>query len=287
MNFRIFAIAAALTTTTTITHAADMELWRLDCGSIKVKDLSTFSDTFDYAGMSRMLTDSCYLIRHDKAYMLWDTGLPASLLGAPQDTDAAMAPTLARTVVDQLGEIGVKPADISIVGISHNHFDHLGQAADFSQARMLIGKGDLDGLRADPPPFGVESALVAPWLTGGGALEPVSGDKDVFGDGSVVMLATPGHTADRLSVLVEDGDATIFLAGDTAYSETLMLSGKVDGVSPKAAVSAATLAATRQFALERPTIYLPTHDPESAARLADRRIVGATGYDSTKLKGAA
>ena len=119
MNLRIFAIAAALTATVTITHAAEMELWRLDCGSIRVKDLSTFSDTFDYAGMSRTLTDSCYLIRHDHAYMLWDTGLPASLLGAPQDAGAAMASTLARTVVDQLGEIGVKRRKYWIVELRH------------------------------------------------------------------------------------------------------------------------------------------------------------------------
>ena len=268
MNLRIFAIAAALTATVTITHAAEMELWRLDCGSIRVKDLSTFSDTFDYAGMSRMLTDSCYLIRHDKAYMLWDTGLPASLLGAPQDTDAAMAPTLARTVVDQLGEIGVKPADISIVGISHNHFDHLGQAADFSQARMLIGKGDLDGLRADPPPFGVESALVAPWLTGGGALEPVSGDKDVFGDGSVVMLATPGHTAGSHSLLVRlAATGPVLLSGDTVHFERQFENHGVPPFNTDRAESLASMDRLERMAKTLKATLVVQHDADDIAKL--------------------
>ena len=80
-------------------------------------------------------------------------------------------------------------------------------------------------------------------------------------------------TANHLSVLVQDGDTTFVLAGDTSYDEQLMLAGKVDGVSADDDVASATLDAIRRLARTRPTVYLPTHDPQSAIRLASRRLV--------------
>jgi N-acyl homoserine lactone hydrolase len=74
--------------------------------------------------------------------------------------------------------------------------------------------------------------------------------------------------------LVREGDKTLFLAGDTSYNERLMLAGKVDGVSPSEQVSVATLEGIRKFARTHSTIYLPTHDPQSAARLANHGLVG-------------
>jgi glyoxylase-like metal-dependent hydrolase (beta-lactamase superfamily II) len=199
--------------------AADVELWRLDCGTIVVKDLSVFSDTYDYAGQKKTLTDSCYLIRHDRSYMLWDTGLPAALLGAPA-SDAPMAPSLKRTLPDQLKEIGVGPEKIEKIGISHYHFDHVGQAADFPAATLMIGKADLDALKTTPPPFGAEPGLLKPWLDAGAPVDLISGDKDVFGDGSVVMLATPGHTPGSHSLLVRLTEkGPVILAGDTVHFE--------------------------------------------------------------------
>jgi glyoxylase-like metal-dependent hydrolase (beta-lactamase superfamily II) len=95
-------------------------------------------------------------------------------------------------------------------------------------------------------------------------------------DGELIAVATPGHTADHISVLVQDGDTTFILAGDTSYNERLMLGGKVDGVSPNEQTSVATLSAIRSFARTHSTVYLPTHDPQSAVRLASRRLVADT-----------
>ncbi|HXT30308.1 MAG TPA: hypothetical protein VN716_13535, partial [Vicinamibacterales bacterium] len=61
-------------------------------------------------------------------------------------------------------------------------------------------------------------------------------------------------------------------AGDASYTEALMLAGQIDGVSEHDATAVATLGALRQLAAERPTVYLPTHDPESAERLSNRRV---------------
>jgi glyoxylase-like metal-dependent hydrolase (beta-lactamase superfamily II) len=93
----------------------------------------------------------------------------------------------------------------------------------------------------------------------------------------VIAVPTPGHTPDHLSVIVEAGDASIFLAGDASYAEHTMLAGRIDGVSASEADATATLQAIREFARLQPTIYLPTHDPESAQRLARRQTVARSG----------
>jgi glyoxylase-like metal-dependent hydrolase (beta-lactamase superfamily II) len=109
--------------------------------------------------------------------------------------------------------------------------------------------------------------------------------------GDVVAVATPGHTADHLSVIVEDRGITYFLAGDTSYNERLMLAGQLDGVCADEAVSRATLCAIRDLAMNRPTVYLPTHDPDAAERLANRRLVidaaNAPEIATTSLRGGA
>ncbi|WP_374383519.1 N-acyl homoserine lactonase family protein [Dongia sp.] len=224
----LIGIIACATASTA--SAADVKLWRLDCGSILVKDLSAFSDTFDYAGKSRTLTDSCYLIRHDAQYLLWDTGLPAELLNAPLDPNAPMAPTLKATLADQLAKIDVKPDQIELVGISHYHFDHTGQAAAFPQAKLLMGSLDLAEMKRDPLPFAAVPQHLKPWLADGAPVEAVTGDKDVFGDGSVTMLSMPGHTPGSYALLVRLAKTgPVLLSGDIVHFEEQI---KVKGVPP-------------------------------------------------------
>jgi N-acyl homoserine lactone hydrolase len=182
-------------------QAMTVRLWRLDCGAVQVNDLNLFSDSYGYAGRSQRLTDSCYLIQHGADYMLWDTGLPAALLGKPIGNEL-MSPSLTETLAKQLGTLDVRPDQITLIGISHYHFDHVGQAAEFPKAKLLIGKADVEALAAQPVPFGAEPRLLAPWLNGQAPLEAVSGDKDVFGDGTVTMLSMPGHTPGSYALLV-------------------------------------------------------------------------------------
>lgn len=200
--------------------AAELELWRLDCGEVAVRDLSMFSDTYHYAGEKRTLTDSCYLLRHDKDYMLWDAGLPAALIGAKTDDTAAMVPTLAEDLPTQLARIGIKPGQIGRMGISHNHFDHVGQAESFPGATLMIGAADLAQFAADPLPFAVDPAFLKPWLKDGATVDAISGDRDVFGDGTVTILATPGHTPGETSLLVRLPETgAVLLSGDVVHFE--------------------------------------------------------------------
>lgn len=214
----LFAVAALISGAPA--SAADTELWRLDCGSIEVRNLGVFSDTFEYAGEKRTLTDSCYLVRHDKDYMLWDAGLPAALIGAKPDAASVFAPTLVEDLPTQLARIGVKPEQIGRLGISHNHFDHVGQAASFPGATLMIGAADFAQFKADPLPFAVDPSSIKPWLDGHSKVDPISGDRDVFGDGSVVILSTPGHTPGETSLLVRlEKTGPVLLSGDVVHFE--------------------------------------------------------------------
>jgi glyoxylase-like metal-dependent hydrolase (beta-lactamase superfamily II) len=179
--------------------APDVTLWRLDCGSF----------------VTHGLTDSCYLIRHGRTLMLWDAGLGTELIGHPGLYPNGSRVELQESLVSQLARIGVTPDQVAILALSHKHGDHIDQAADFPHATLLIGKADWDALTAAPPPPHFDPRRLAPWIGGGSPRHLVEGDYDVFGDRSVVMIATPGHTAGHHSLLVRLRHAgPILLTGD-------------------------------------------------------------------------
>jgi len=193
-----------------------VKIMRLDCGTFVANDLDGFNDTGAMKGRGAPLTSSCYLIRHGDDYMIWDTGISAEAKGKPLNQTAAFDFTLKATLVEQLATLGIKPAQVTRVGVSHYHFDHTGQAASFPTATLLIGKGDLDALKAGAP--GVDAKPVAPWVTGGGKVDAITGDKDVFGDGAVTMIDLPGHTPGHHGLMVRLAKrGTLLLTGDQAH----------------------------------------------------------------------
>jgi N-acyl homoserine lactone hydrolase len=167
-----------------------------------------FSDTYAYPGVKLQFVYSCYLIKHGTDYMMWDTG---------QATGAgAVAPKIA--LVDLLAQLKVTPEQVKYIGISHFHGDHIGQANALPQATLLIGKGDWDVLTSAKPPSNANPQLVSHWISGGGAVEPVAQDKDIFGDGTVIMLNTPGHTPGHHSLLVKLAQmGPVILTGDAVH----------------------------------------------------------------------
>lgn len=196
---------------------ATASLARIDCGEITVADLSVFSTAGNYKGVKKTLTDSCYLIRHGDDLMLWDTGLPAQIAGKGAQTDGGFTMTLASTIDDQLRAAKINPADIDIIGISHFHDDHTGQMAGFPKAKLLTGKGDWSLVTAPNPDAGMNIAPYSPWAKQGGTVEAVSGDHDVFGDGSVVMLDLPGHTPGHTALQVMTDKGPVLLTGDLTH----------------------------------------------------------------------
>ncbi|WP_105414950.1 N-acyl homoserine lactonase family protein [Neorhizobium sp. T25_27] len=248
--------------------AADLELWRLDCGSVVVKDLSSFSDTFAYKGESRTLTDSCYVIRHGADYLLWDTGLPAALIGKTADLSQPLAPSLDIDIPTQLAKIGIKPDQIGIVGISHNHFDHMGQASTFAKATLMIGAADWESLHENPLPFGVMPALVQPWMDGKAKIDPVSGDRDVFGDGSVMMLAMPGHTKGETALLVKmPQSGPVLLSGDVVHFEEQIGNHGVPPFNIDRAESLASMERMNRIAKQLNAKLIIQHDADDVDKL--------------------
>jgi N-acyl homoserine lactone hydrolase len=190
--------------------ATDMSLTRLDCGTPQAPTPvnQRFSDTYSYGDLKIQFVYSCYLIKHGDDYLLWDTG---HSMTAPN-----VAPKV--SIVDQLGKLDVKPEQITFVGISHYHADHTGQVASFPKATLLIGKGDWDAITAPKPAAGVNFAPFEGWIKGDNKVEPQPVDKDVFGDGSVIMLYTPGHTPGHHSLLVKlPQTGNVLISGDAVH----------------------------------------------------------------------
>jgi glyoxylase-like metal-dependent hydrolase (beta-lactamase superfamily II) len=204
-----FAYAVAGVQTAALA-APDMSLARLDCGTPQepVAVNERFSDTFSYGDLKIQFVYSCYIIKHGDQYLLWDTGHAM--------TTPKVAPKV--SVVDQLAQINLKPEQINYVGISHYHADHTGQVGSFPAATLLIGKGDWDAITSPKPGPGVNFAPFAPWISGGGKVEALPNDKDVFGDGSVIVLYTPGHTPGHHSLLVKLPQmGAVLITGDAVH----------------------------------------------------------------------
>jgi N-acyl homoserine lactone hydrolase len=192
--------------------AVEVSLSRLDCGHADFKDMNGFfSDRPGvYPPGPGKVVDSCYFIQHGDQQMIWDTGFPASWKGQTHDL-GDLTVRIDKTLAEQLAQVGLKPADIDIVGISHMHSDHTGQAAEMPQAELLIGKADFDQTKGKDDPFGS-------WRSDGAKVRAVTGDTDVFGDGSVVALHLPGHTPDHLALLVKLASGPVLLTGDLYHS---------------------------------------------------------------------
>jgi len=191
-------------------HAADMALTRLDCGTPQapVAVNQRFSDTYAYGDLKIQFVFSCYLIKHDNDYLLWDTG---HAMTAPN-----VAPKV--SIVDQLAKLDVKPEQIKYVGISHYHADHTGQVASFPKSTVLIGAKEWEAITAPTPATGVNFKPFESWIKGESKVEPLALDKDVFGDGSVIVLRTPGHTPGHSVLLVKlPQTGAVILSGDAIH----------------------------------------------------------------------
>ncbi len=241
-----------------------VSLTRLDCGAAKApRDIAAFSDTHAYDGVKKALVASCYLIRHGDDYLLWDTGYPAAIRAQ------ADAPILLRqTIVEQLRQLNLTPAQIGRVGISHYHSDHTGQARDFPGATLMIGAGDWNALTAKNRAPGVDPTPLDHWVSGAGKHDAVQGDKDVFGDGSVVMLDMPGHTPGHTSLLVRlKGKGDVLLTGDLTHFTANYAVNGVPSFNTNRADTLASLDRFKRMAANLKATVIIQHEPADIAKL--------------------
>jgi glyoxylase-like metal-dependent hydrolase (beta-lactamase superfamily II) len=236
----------------------ELSLTRLECGTTaSPAEVARFSDIFGHRGLMLQLSYSCYLVRHGDELLVWDTGQPP---GA-----GALAPK--QTLIEQLAQLQLKPEQVRYVGISHYHPDHTGQLPLLPDATLLIGRSDWEvvtGVRPGP----VNATPFAHWTGGGGKFEAVPLDKDIFGDGSVVMLATPGHTPGHHSLLVRlPQTGAVLITGDLAHFRENYDS---DGVPPFNTGRAETLASLDRFkkiAAGLKATVIIQHDARDIAKL--------------------
>lgn len=232
---------------------APVALWRLDCGLFDIDDLE---------GRGRVLMPvSCYLIRRGDQFVLFDAGLDSALAVQSQRQNGQTL-SLKRTIADQLTEIGVDPAAVGTLVVSHYHGDHHGQAGTVANARLLIGAGDAAALRGED-----DKGALAPWLEGERPVEEIRADRDLFGDGRVIVLHTPGHTPGHLSLLVKLQGKTFILTGDLVHDRDQLAERKpsgnhVDTVRGKAEIERVIALAER----EKATIIVG-HDKDDLALL--------------------
>jgi len=240
--------------------ASDVSLARFDCGTPQapVAVNQRFSDTYAYGDLKVQFVFSCYLIKHGDEYMLWDTG------------HAMTAPNVAPKVslVDYLAKIDVKPDQIKYVGISHYHADHTGQIASFPKATLLIGAREWDAISAPKPAEGVNFKPFESWIKGESKVEPQPIDKDVFGDGTVIVLRTPGHTPGHSSLLVKlAGMGAVILVGDAVHFHENYESVGVPMFNFDRAQSVASIERIKKLAGTQKATVIIQHDARDVEKL--------------------
>ena len=241
---------------------APLQMWRLDCGEINVP-LFMFSDTFRYIGERRTLTDSCYLIRNGDRYLLWDTGLPGELTGQSAE-QGGMRMSVRERVRDQLARIGVQPGQVTFVGISHYHDDHIGQAADFPGATLLVGAADWEAIRGRP----ATAQRFRPWTEGQSRSQALQGDHDVFSDGRVIILDMPGHTPGHRSLLVRlPRTGAVLLTGDLYHFTQNYRNGGVPRFNTNRADTLASMARFQEIARNLRARVIIQHEPDDVRLL--------------------
>lgn len=187
------------------------KLYVLNCGEGTAGDISRWTPGLN-EGKAMDFVDSCYLIKHAKGWFLWDTGIADSVAAMPNGLAPADPKAVTwrrpKTLAAQLEQLGLKPDDVKAMAVSHTHPDHTGNVELFPQAMLYVQKAEYDW----PGPNN------APRFKPSHPVELLAGDKDVFGDGSVTILSTPGHTPGHQSLLVKlPKTGAVILSGDAVH----------------------------------------------------------------------
>jgi len=267
-------------------------------GAVAIKERQRDGEGRNRSSVARVLADKrwteplpilSWLIEHPEGLIVFDTGETARISEpgyftrwqpyfrfglrewvAPEDE-----------IGPQLRARGFEPDDVRWVVLSHFHTDHAGGIAHFPNSEIIATKADYDHARGF---IGKARGFLpqhwprwfAPRLieSGDGSFGPFTGTTALTSAGDVHLIPTPGHTPGHMSLAIEDGETVIFLAADASYTEQLMLHGIADGVAPDPARARATLGRIQQLVQQRPTVYLPTHDPASEHRLSEALLAG-------------
>ncbi|MDQ6730622.1 MAG: N-acyl homoserine lactonase family protein [Actinomycetota bacterium] len=248
-----------------------MRLYALHCGG-DLMDWAAFDPFDERVGTKVYNPYFMYVVTHPRGNVLFDTGVHPQM---GTDPEARLGPAAASFearvtpedhIEARLGRIGLRPSDIDIVVQSHLHFDHAGGLEWLTHAPILIQREELSF--AMYPPVYQRSIYVAADFRHDLDWHPLEGDHDVFGDGRLLTLSTPGHSRGHQSLIVHlDSGQTVILLADAAYTLAKMRERAIPGVvwSPDAIVSSWE----RIEALERAhdALLIATHDLDFRERV--------------------
>ncbi|MFY2561257.1 N-acyl homoserine lactonase family protein [Corallococcus terminator] len=206
------------TATAPAAKSSEVRLYALDCGRIEVHDMGFFADGSRPTGKRGTMSVPCFLVTHPQGALLWETGLDDAIANFPDGVPDPVGPRfhVKTTLGAQLTALGLKPADIRYVAISHLHADHSGNTNAFTASTWLLQRKELAWATATPTPPGVDATKFSAWRDA--KVELLDGDRDVFGDGAVRLLSTPGHTPGHQSLQVRLARAgTYILSGDLCH----------------------------------------------------------------------
>jgi glyoxylase-like metal-dependent hydrolase (beta-lactamase superfamily II) len=193
-----------------------LRLYVLDCGIITPPNVDNYGLKVNEVADTRMVTP-CFLIAHPRGTLMWDTGeIPDGAFKDGASPQKLNNFTVDRPLLPQLAAIGYTPADITYLALSHYHGDHVANASQFAKSTWIVQKGDRDPILA---PRTADSRAPDPkffeGLADAKAIVLNGEDHDVFGDGTVVIKSTPGHTPGHQSLFLKLANTgNVLLSGD-------------------------------------------------------------------------
>jgi N-acyl homoserine lactone hydrolase len=249
------------------------KLFRLDCGRSLANDESMWTPG-ENVGRSIEFSSTCWLMKHGSEWLLWDTGVPESALNDPRGWSTLpklIVYHLDKTLTDQLAEIALKPSDIALVAISHTHGDHIGNVGLFPNSKILMQQAEYSWINSSNGPNDNVNQLMAlarKLLGTPKNLQLIDGDTDAFGDGSVTLVSTPGHTPGSQSLLVHlENSGFIILSGDVVHSQENFEKNRVPSLNTNKAESIASMEKIRQMiAMYKATLFI-NHDKKQTDKL--------------------
>jgi N-acyl homoserine lactone hydrolase len=189
-----------------------VRLYVFDCGQLNIADISVYQLKREEIA-TNLMSVPCFLIAHPKGNLMWDVGaVPDSAFKGGSGT--LRAGTSTKPLQAQMAAIGYAPGDITHLAFSHFHWDHVGNANLFAGATWLVRQSEREVMFAEPPSPRTEPANFSA-LKNSRTVAISANDHDVFGDGTVVIKATPGHSPGHQVLFVKlSRTGPVVLSGD-------------------------------------------------------------------------